>query len=187
MSIDYLPNRDSGHAAGSNGALTTKRRWLWPALSAVLALVAAALAASLVYTNNSAEAWQTQAQQRAEALVARTAERDAKSAELKTVTTKLGTTTEKYNQAAARIRALADEKAQVGDRAAVLAEVTAQSKTVTTELDACVEQLQQLQGYLINYDLYDPDAVVSVVQQVNDGCNSAQDDNAALVELIAGL
>ncbi len=157
------------------------------AVTAGLAIMVGILAALLVYSNSSASAWQADAQKQSAALAAMTAERDARVTELGEVKSKLDTTTGNFNQAAARIRALADEKAQVGDQAAILAEVTALSQSVTAELDACVNQLQQLQGYLINFDSYSADAVVTVLQEVNDGCNTAQDDNAALAKMIGDL
>jgi small-conductance mechanosensitive channel len=186
MDIEQLPNRDLADR-DLDSDNPPHRRWLWLTLVAGVAIVATVLGVLLAYSNSSASAWQREAQQKSADLAAMTSERNARVAELRTMKAELATTTVKYNDAAARIRALADEKAQVGDQAAALAEATALSQTVTTELDTCVEQLQQLQGYLINFDSYNADAVVTVLQEVNAGCNGAQEDNAALAKMIASL
>jgi hypothetical protein len=187
MDIEQLPNRDLADPGEESNHPAQRRKWLRLAVTAALAITAGVLAALLIYTNSSASAWQVEAANKSAALASMTSERDARVTELGNVKAELDTTTEKYNEAAARIRALADEKAQVGRQAAILAEVTALSQDVTTELDTCVDQLQQLQGYLINFNSYNADAVVTALQAVNDGCNAAQDDNAALAKMIADL
>ena len=50
----------------------------------------------------------------------------------------------------------------------------------TTELDTCVDRLQQLQVYLVDFESYDLEQLMSFARETNDGCNDAQADNAAL-------
>lgn len=61
------------------------------------------------------------------------------------------------------------------------------SQRVTTELDACVTQLQQLQVYLVDFQSYDVDSLISYARGVNEGCNLAKSDNADLAEKLKSL
>jgi uncharacterized protein involved in exopolysaccharide biosynthesis len=72
-----------------------------------------------------------------------TRQRDDLDSQLQTTKEDLADTVRKYNKANDRIRSLANEKAQVGDQAAFLAETVALSNQVTIELDACVNDLKQ--------------------------------------------
>jgi chromosome segregation ATPase len=106
----------------------------------------------------------------------------ATQAQLDRTKKNLAGVTTQYNQATDRIRSLADEKAQVGDKAAILAETIALSRTVTQELDTCVNNLVALQGYLINYQAYDSTSLIQYATDINSSCDSARSDNAALAK-----
>lgn len=155
-------------------------------IAAVVVLLLGLVVATVLIVNNarSAEAWRAVAEDRQTALSNLTAQHEAAVADLEDANAGLAAMTGKYNDATARIRALADEKAQVGDQAAWLKEVASLSQLVTTELDGCVDNLQTLQFYLLDYESYDLTALGDYAQEVNDRCNQAQTDNAALAALL---
>lgn len=162
----------------------TRRRW--PVLAALILLVAsvAVLGVLLGYSTRSAKGWQTEAERRSATLGEVTAERDALAGQLESAKSELADVTAKYTASAARIRSLADEKAQAGDRAAWLAQVASLSRQVTTRLDACVTDLQTLQGYLVNAAAYDPESLSAYATKVNAQCDKALADSSALSQLL---
>lgn len=170
------------------------RRWVRTLSIAVLAIALVGVSAALVYSSRSAGAWRDTANRTAAELAAATQQRDAVAAQLKSAQASLASTrneladtTDKYNAATDRIRSLANEKAQVGDEAALLAEAVALSQRVTTELDTCVTQLQQLQAYLVDYQSYDLESLISYARSVNSGCARARSDNAELAQRLEAL
>lgn len=91
-----------------------------------------------------------------------------------------------YNDASQRIRQLADEKAQVGDEAGLLATAVAQAGRLQEQLDTCVAGLRSLQTYLANAADYEPASLASYVAQVNSGCDQAQTESAAFQQWLNG-
>lgn len=91
-----------------------------------------------------------------------------------------------YNDASQRIRQLADEKAQVGDEAGLLATAVGQAARLQQQLDTCVTGLRGLQTYLVNAADYDPASLASFVAQVNSGCDEAQTQSAAFQQWLSG-
>lgn len=173
-----------------------KSRRLWPYALAAGTLVVAltGVTAALVYSVHSANAWRDSSNQKAAELASTRKQRDELDARLKSVEgnlaftqTKLADTTAKFNEASDRIRSLANEKAQVGDAAAELAEAVVLSRRVTLELNSCVTQLQELQVYIVNYESYDWNSLVAYAQGVNDDCSRAKADNATLAARLDSL
>ena len=165
------------------------RRWPYVALSVILAAALAGVSIALVSTMETGQAWRATAMQRAADLRTMAAQKDDLAAQLKTAQAGLASarstladTTARFNAATARIRTLADEKAHVGDQAALLAEAVLLSKQVSSELDTCISDLQQLQGYLVNFQSYDLTWLASYAGEVNRGCDRARSDNAALAQ-----
>lgn len=91
-----------------------------------------------------------------------------------------------YNDASERIRELADEKAKVGDEAGLLATAVAQAARLQDQLDTCVTGLRSLQAYLVDADRADPEALASVVAEVNSGCDEAQSQSRDFQEWLEG-
>ncbi len=148
----------------------------------------------MVYANNSADQWQARASQNEEARARTQGELDLSRAEadrLQTNLTKtqgsLSAVTKDYNDATARIRALANEKAQVGDTLAQVQQITALSQQVSSKLDTCINNLRTLQGYVVNLDSYDIDDVIAYATEVNRSCDEAQNLNATLSDVIDQL
>lgn len=95
--------------------------------------------------------------------------------------------TKDYNDATARIRALANEKAQVGDTLAQVQQITALSQQVSSKLDTCINNLRTLQGYVVRLDSYDINEVIAYATAVNRSCDEAQSLNATLSDVISQL
>ncbi|WP_457253126.1 hypothetical protein [Pedococcus sp. P5_B7] len=172
------------------------RRWfpIWPSVAVLAVLGCAGLSGGVVYANNSADQWQARASQNEEARARTQGELDLSRAEadrLQTNLTKtqgsLSAVTKDYNDATARIRALANEKAQVGDTLAQVQQITALSQQVSSKLDTCINNLRTLQGYVVNLDSYDIDDVIAYATEVNRSCDEAQNLNATLSDVIDQL
>ena len=160
-------------------------------LSCLLTVLLAVSAVALWETYASGRGWEKTATQRASQLQAMTVQKDQLTAQLTAAQHDLASTkatlaerTAQYNAASARIRSLADEKAQVGDKAAALAEAVVLSKQVSAELDTCVNSLEQLQGYLVNFASYDVTWLATYAGEVNGGCDKARADNAELAQAL---
>lgn len=179
---------------GSPASRRPRRAWPRTLLLVFLVLALVGVSTALAYSVRSAGAWRDDANLKAADLVSVRKQRDDLSAQLKSTQTTLASTrtqladtTAKFNAASDRIRSLANEKAQVGDQAALLAEAVALSQRVSTELDTCVTQLQRLQGYLVDFQSYDLEALIAYARGVNDGCDRAKSDNAALAAKLDSL
>lgn len=173
-----------------------RRRWPYVVVIVVLVAAVAGAGTALVQSSRAAEGWRAVANQRAADLAVTRGQRDALGSQLSAANSQLSAakgqlvaarstlaeTTAKFNSASARIRALAAEKAQVGDQAALLAESVALSKRVSAELDTCVNNLQQLESYLVDFQNYDTTSLVAFTSQINAGCDQARSDNATLVQ-----
>lgn len=168
-------------------------RWPFIVSIVVLFLVAAGLGAAFAYSTYSAQEWRGAAARSDKALATMTKQRDEQSAQiddLKSEVTdlrnQLGDVTADYNTATGRIRSLSDEKAQTGDEAAYYATLVAMSQNVTEGMDLCIDNLQQLQTYLVNFDSYDSTALINYAREINSGCNQAKADSEALSRKLAG-
>jgi hypothetical protein len=89
-----------------------------------------------------------------------------------------------YDQANHRVRSLANEKAQVGDAAAELAQLVGASQRVSADLSTCISDLQKLQTYLVNTSAYDQTSLLSVVRGINTECNNARGEGEGLTKTI---
>jgi septal ring factor EnvC (AmiA/AmiB activator) len=169
------------------------RRGLWAAIIA-LSVVALAAGSGFAYSSNSARTWHDTSTRTATELGTTQRQRDELKTQLASTQSQLdgtkrdlGDLTGKYKEATDRIRALANEKAQVGDKAAYLDETVAISNLVTKELGGCVDNLQTLQGYLVNFQNYDSTQLINYATDINNACNQARSDNAILAKRLAGL
>ena len=173
--------------------LPQRRRWPFVVAIVVLLLLCAALGAGVVYETNAAKQWRDIASNTAEDLTSMTQQRDAVNGQFASAQSQLSTSqkslsdvTAQYNTASDRIRSLSNEKAQVGDKAALLAELVGLSKTVTGEMDTCISSLQSLEVYLVDFQSYDATSLTSYVRSVNAFCNQARADSDALSRKLAG-
>jgi Tfp pilus assembly protein PilO len=161
-------------------------------LRVVIVLLSLALlvaAGGFVYSARSAQSWRDTAGRTENTLKSTQQQREAVKTQLAATEVQLDSTkknlagvTTQFNQATDRIRSLADEKAQVGDQAAYLAETIALSRTVTQELDQCVTNLQSLESYLVNSQAYDAASLMKYTTDINGFCDQARSDNAALAK-----
>lgn len=150
----------------------------------VLLVVALALAGYLLVTTRAheraSEQWRALAQGKADALTATQQELDGATAELTAVRDQLATAT-------ARISELANEKAQIGDEAAMEQQlrdyqqrVSTAAATVASALDRCVTAQQTLIGYLGEAAKYDPAQLDQFATDVGGLCSAAQKANTTL-------
>jgi septal ring factor EnvC (AmiA/AmiB activator) len=160
----------------------------------VLAAGLLALGAGYVYSTNSAEQWRTAAEKTSRDLSSMTADRDSLSQKNQTLTSqlsdatgKLDDTTAQLNTANDRIRSLANEKAQVGDSAAMLAELVATSQKVSGEMASCIHEHQSYETYLDGPRPYDQASVTSLLKSLNSVCTVAYNDSTSLTQNIQGL
>lgn len=188
---------DESHTGSSHGPLSSepRRPRRWPLIVSIIALSLAAvgLGGAFAYSTYSAQEWRDAAASSDKALTTMTKQRDEQRVQiddLKSQVTdlrsQLGNVTAEYNTAAGRIRSLSDEKAQTGDEAAYYATLVAMSQNVTEGMDLCIDNLQQLQTYLVNFDSYDSTALINYAREINSGCNQAKADSDALSRKLAG-
>ena len=157
----------------------------------VLALVAGS--AAYVYSNNSAREWKATSERLSADLTAMTALRDQVQGQLGQSQAALAQTkdslkrvTQQYNDAADRIRNLADEKAQADDSVGVLGTAIERARSVAVQLDQCVGGLQELQRYLVDPNSYDSTEVRGAAERINGGCDEAQAASEAFVAWLEG-
>ncbi|GAA6525524.1 hypothetical protein [Intrasporangium sp. DVR] len=170
-----------------------RRRIVWIVTTCLLVLALGASSAAYVYSNNSAREWQLRAEQVSADLADMSAQRrqvqgqlDASQAALAETKTSLDEVTAEYNEAAKRIRDLADEKAQAADTVGVLGSAVERSRNVAVQLDQCVAGLQELQDYLIDIERYDVSVVLGIAGDINQGCDEAQAASDAFVSWLEG-
>ena len=183
------------------------KRWPLTAFAVIVFLVAAVLAVGYTYSTHSAQEWQATAESSAKKLGVVSAERDDLESEVADLETEVAglksevadlqkksddlqshseELTSGLDSATERIRSLADEKAQVGDLAAWQADALRLSESVTTQMDTCIADLQELQTYLVDFMSYEPDSLLKYIQDINDGCDEARRGSADLSTKLAG-
>lgn len=184
----------AGEVAPAQPAVRRTRRWPYIATIVVLAAGILALGAGYVYSTNSAEQWRTTSEKTSRDIDSMTSDRDSLAqknttltSQLDDKTSKLGDTTTQLNSANDRIRSLANEKAQVGDNAAMLAELVAASQTVSGEMATCIHEHQNYETYLGGPRPYDQVSVLSRLQSLNSVCAVAYKDSDSLTRTIQGL
>lgn len=94
--------------------------------------------------------------------------------------------TTQFNTATDRVRSVANEKAQAADDAALMTTLFDMSREVSQGMDACIENLQKLQTYLVDYSSYDSDSLISYAGAINSDCNQARSDSDALSKKLGG-
>ncbi|HEX5968862.1 MAG TPA: hypothetical protein VFY88_10315 [Intrasporangium sp.] len=159
----------------------------------LLVLALGAGSAAYVYTNNASREWKATAEQHAAELADMTAQRqqvqgqlDASQAALAQTKSALQQVTEQYDDASDRIRDLADEKAQAADTVGVLGSAVERSRNVALQLDRCVAGLQELQGFLLDIDSYERSEVLAAAEEIDQGCDRAQEASDAFVDWLEG-
>jgi len=184
----------AGEVEPAQTAARRTRRWPYIATIVVLAAGLLALGAGYAYSTNSAEQWRTTSEKTSRDLASMTADRDSLTQKNTTLTSQLGDTTNKLgdtttqlNTANDRIRSLANEKAQVGDNVAMLAQLVAASQTVSGEMATCIHEHQNYETYLDGPRPYDQVSVQSRLQSLNSVCAVAYKDSDSLTRTIQGL
>lgn len=175
-----LPSSEDSRHPTSRGP----QRWPYVVAIVVLAAGALGLGAGYAYSNRSADQWRSTADNTSRDLAAMVAERDDLVKENAVLSSQINDTTTQLTAANARIRSLANEKAQLGDNAAFLAELVVMSHNVSSEMSACISDLQRLQTYLVDAASYDAASLIAVVRDVNTQCNAARSDSDALTRKI---
>lgn len=180
--------------AEAKPALQRPRRWPYVATIVVLAVGLLTLGAGYFYSTNSAEQWRASSDKAARDLDYMKAVRDDLTQKNTTLASQLGDTTKQLNDATTqlsssndRIRSLANEKAQIGDTAAVLTTLVANSQKVTSETAACIHQHQDLESFLSGPRPYDHAAWQSRSTSVDSVCEVAYKDATSLTGAIQGL
>ena len=111
---------------------------------------------------------------------------DASQAALAQTKSALQEVTEQYDDASDRIRDLADEKAQAADTVGVLGSAVERSRNVALQLDRCVAGLQELQDFLLDIDSYERSDVLAAAEEIDQGCDRAQEASDAFVDWLEG-
>ena len=177
-----------GAAASPDAAGETPRRRRRPrVLTAVLLVVALALAGTTGYFYRTSHAWQDRASRYEAASTALGADLAATLRDLDGAQSELDAVRSQLATAQDRIVQLADEKAQVGDDreaqrllADYQARVSDAAGRVALRLDVCVKGQNQLIDYLSTPDGYDKAALDQFATEVAASCTAATDANAAL-------
>ena len=184
----------AGEVAPAQTAVRRTRRWPYIATIVVLGAGLLALGAGYAYSINSAEQWRTTSEKTSRDLASMTADRDSLAQKNQTLTSQVGDTTSKLNDTTSqlnsandRIRSLANEKAQVGDSAAMLVELVATSQKVSGEMATCIHEHQNYETYLDGPRPYDQVSVQSRLQSLNSVCAVAYKDSDSLTRTIQGL
>jgi len=169
------------------------RRWPYIATIAVLGAGVLLLGAGYAYTTNSAQQWRITSEKTSRDLSSMKTDRDSLAQQNQTLTSQVSDTTSKLNDATNqlnsandRIRSLANEKAQVGDTAAMLAELVATSQKVSGEMATCIHEHQNYETYLGGPRPYDQVSVQSRLQSLNSACAVAYNDSNNLTRTIQG-
>ncbi|PFG42894.1 hypothetical protein ATJ88_1567 [Isoptericola jiangsuensis] len=195
---------EGGAAAdGTGGAdigrsATGRRRRRRPGRRATVTAVvlAVALLAALVlagYLWRATTAWQEHAATWEGSARDHAAQVADLQARLEGAQTDLSLTQEQLETATARITALADEKAQLGDEQVVAEQyldyqrrVSEAAGVVATALGQCTSAQSQLIGYLGNREAYDPADLDRFAADVQALCDEANDANTQLQQELAG-
>lgn len=184
----------AGEVASVQTAGRRKRRWPYIATIVVLAAGLITLGTGYAYSINSAERWRATSEKTSRDLGSMTSDRDSIAEKNTTLTSQLGDTKGKLNDSSTqlnaandRIRSLANEKAQVGDSAAILVEVVATSQKVSGEMATCIHEHQNYETYLGGPRPYDQVSVQSRLQSLNSVCVVASRDSDSLTRTIQGL
>ncbi len=179
----------------------TQRRWPW-LLALLLALVVAGGATAVaVQQRNVAAAWQEQTEALEEQRDGAIDRGDTVEAQLEELRAAFEVSEADVASLEARVRELADEKAQAEDTATtvqverdVLADVSVRIADATTALDQCVSRLFDLQRASVDAfnraaagETVDVDPLNAQAQEVTDFCNSARSAAAAASSAAARL
>lgn len=185
-----MSSMDETHLGPSQGHLLPlpirPRRWPYILSIVALSLTVICLGLAFAYSTYSAQEWREAATKSNKDLASMTKQRDGQKAEIEDLKTQLADVTVEYKTANDRIRSLSNEKARTGDEAAYYATLVAMSQNVTEGMDMCIDNLQQLQTYLVNYDSYEAVSLLNYARQINSGCNQARADSEALSRKLAG-
>ena len=190
--------------AGESAAqIKVRRARRWPCVATVVVLTTGllALGSGYAYSTNSAEQWRATSEKQSRDLSSMTADRDSLAQKNQALTSQLGDTTSKLtaatgqlndtatqlNTANDRIRSLANEKAQVGDSAAMLAELVGASQKVSGETASCIHEHQNYETYLGGPRPYDQVSVLARLETLNSVCQMASTDTDSLTRTIQGL
>lgn len=175
-------------------ALQRPRRWPYVATIVVLAVGLLTFGAGYFYSTNSAEQWRASSDKAARDLDYMKAVRDDLTQKNSTLASQLADTTKQLNDATKqlsssneRVRSLANEKAQIGDTAAVLTTLVANSQKVTSETAVCIHAHQDLESFLGGPRPYDHAAWQSRSTSVDSVCEVAYKDATSLTGAIQGL
>lgn len=156
----------------------------WPYVASIVVLFLAAASLGIGFT--SAQEWRAFANRSAEDLAAVTKQRDdlkIQTAELQTrlddtqdeltdTQKQLDDMTTQFNTTTDRVRSVSNEKAQAGVNAALMASLSAMSQGVSQGMDACIEDLQKLQTYLVDFASYDSASLISYASAITSGCKA---------------
>lgn len=160
-------------------------RWLVAyALLVTLALLGVAgLAAYLWYTTDE---WRAEAEHRETLATDLAEQRDELAAELDQAQRDLSATEEQLLEVQDRLLTLAEERAQTGDELELTRMVAEDVAGVAVELQSCVQGQDTLIGVLEEPELYDPEAVDEVVEEVRTACDEALQRSEELQQRLGG-
>jgi hypothetical protein len=154
-------------------------------LASLLGTVALALGVLSVYLWNTTDKWTAQVEavvednyELGEQLAVERAQVEAQTEQIQLLTDQLATSND-------QVLRLADEKASFDDDQALSAQQIAELTTmvatgaqVSNALNRCVDGQQQLAGYLLNADAYEPGELADFQTSLNQLCAAAEDANA---------
>lgn len=164
-----------------------RRRPRWLVAYAVLVTLAllgvSGLAAYLWYTTDE---WRSEAADRETLAIDLAGQRDELAAELDQAQRDLSATEEQLLEVQDRLLALAEERAQTGDELELTRMIAQDVAGVAAELQSCVQGQDALIGVLEQPELYDPETVDQVVEEVRTACDEALQRSEELQQRLGG-
>lgn len=141
------------------------------------------LAAYLWHTTDE---WRSEAERREVIATDLADQRDELAGELDQIERDLRATEEQLLEVQDRLLTLAEERAQTGDELELTRMVAQDVADVAAELRSCVQGQDALIGVLEQPELYDPEAVNQVVEEVRTACAEALQRSQELQERLGG-
>ncbi len=160
-------------------------RWLI-GYAVVITLALLAVCGLAAYLWYAADEWRTEAERRETMATDLAGQRDELAAELDQAQRDLRATEEQLLGVQQRLLELAEERAQTGDELELTRLVTQDVARVAAELRSCVQGQDALIGVLEQPELYDPEAVAQVVEEVRTACDQALQRSEELQQRLGG-
>lgn len=180
-----LSIRRADDATRQLNVVRRRPRWLigYAVLVTIALLGACGVGAYLWYATDE---WRSEAEHRQALATDLADQRDELAAELDQAQRDLSATEEQLLELQNRLLTLAEERAQTGDELELTRMIAQDVAGVAADLQSCVQGQDTLIGVLEQPELYDPEAVDQVVEEVRTACNEALQRSEQLQQRLGG-